>query len=133
MISFSNRNLKIPLLQIYFNITKLFEAISKMKASLFSKPLSQSEYRDNKNAAIFFKRRLLTQQEFRISRYNKYHMQQQWRIQDFPEERVPTPRGAPTYNFAKFSPKLHEIERIWTPGGVHIPHAPLRSATVQNQ
>ena len=25
--------------------------------------------------------------------------------------------GAPTYDFAKFSPKLHEIERIWTPGG----------------
>ena len=28
--------------------------------------------------------------------------------------------GAPTYDFAKFSQKLHEIERIW---------APLRSAT----
>ena len=25
--------------------------------------------------------------------------------------------GAPTYDFAKFSRKLHEIERIWTPGG----------------
>ena len=25
--------------------------------------------------------------------------------------------GAPTYDFAKFSPKLHEIERIWAPGG----------------
>ena len=25
--------------------------------------------------------------------------------------------GAPTYNFAKFSQKLHEIERTWTPGG----------------
>ena len=35
----------------------------------------------------------------------------QWRIQDFPEE------GAPTYDFAKFSQKLHEIERIWTRGG----------------
>ena len=23
--------------------------------------------------------------------------------------------GAPTYDFAKFSPKLHGIERIWTP------------------
>ena len=41
---------------------------------------------------------------------------QQWRIQDFPEEGAPTPRGgAPTYEFAKFSQKLHEIERIWTP------------------
>ena len=26
-------------------------------------------------------------------------------------------RGAPTYNFAKFSKTLHEIERIWTPRG----------------
>ena len=38
-------------------------------------------------------------------------MEIQWRIQDFPEE------GAPTYDFAKFSPKLHEIEIIWSPGG----------------
>ena len=41
---------------------------------------------------------------------------EQWRIQDFPEEGVPTPQGLPTYDFAKFSQKLHEIERIWTPG-----------------
>ena len=27
------------------------------------------------------------------------------------------PEGAPTYDFAKFSQKLHEIERIWTRGG----------------
>ena len=27
------------------------------------------------------------------------------------------PGGAPIYNFDKFSQKLHEIERIWTPGG----------------
>ena len=41
-----------------------------------------------------------------------------WRIQDFPEEGAPTPRGgAPTCDFAKFSQKLHEIERIWTPRG----------------
>ena len=26
-------------------------------------------------------------------------------------------REAPIYNFAKFCPKLHEIERIWTPSG----------------
>ena len=25
--------------------------------------------------------------------------------------------GGPTYDFAKFSRKLHEIERIWVPGG----------------
>ena len=44
----------------------------------------------------------------------------QWRIQDFPEVGAPTPRGAPTYDFAKISQKLHEIERIWTPrGGAH--------------
>ena len=26
-----------------------------------------------------------------------------------------SPGGMPTYNFAKISQKLHEIERIWTP------------------
>ena len=26
-----------------------------------------------------------------------------------------SPGGAPTYDFAKFSQKLHEIERIWAP------------------
>ena len=36
--------------------------------------------------------------------------------------------GAPTYDFAKISQKLHEIERIWTPGGC-ASLAPLRSAT----
>ena len=51
----------------------------------------------------------------------------QWRIQDFPEE------GAPTYDFAKFSQKLHEIERISTPGGGHVSLVPaLRFATVPN-
>ena len=28
----------------------------------------------------------------------------------FPEEGAPTPRGAPTYDFAKFSQKLNEID-----------------------
>ena len=35
--------------------------------------------------------------------------------------------GAPTYDFAKISRKLHEVERIWTPrggGGAH-PSQPL--------
>ena len=32
--------------------------------------------------------------------------------------------GVLAYDFAKFSPKLHEIERIWTPRGVRVPHAP---------
>ena len=31
-----------------------------------------------------------------------------------------SPGGAPTYNFAKFSQKLHEFERIWTPGGARV-------------
>ena len=51
---------------------------------------------------------------------------------------VPTAReGAPTYNFAKVSQKLHEIERIWTPvggGGTHpkfyYVDSPLLSETV---
>ena len=41
-------------------------------------------------------------------------------IQDFPEVGAPTLSGwgegvAPTYDFAKFPQKLHEIERIWNP------------------
>ena len=40
-----------------------------------------------------------------------------------------SPGGAPTYDFAKISQKLHKIERISTPGGTHVPCAPLRSAT----
>ena len=36
---------------------------------------------------------------------------------------TPQRRGAPTYDFAKFSQKLHEIERIWTPRG-HASLAP---------
>ena len=38
-------------------------------------------------------------------------------IQDFPRRGRQLPGGAPTYNFAIFSQKLHEIERIWAPGG----------------
>ena len=39
------------------------------------------------------------------------------------------PGGVPTYEFAKFSQKLHEIERILPPGGhMALPH-PLISAT----
>ena len=56
----------------------------------------------------------------------------QWRIQEFSNggtnysggSRIFPRRGrqlsgggAPTYDFAKFSQKLHEIERIWTPRG----------------
>ena len=33
----------------------------------------------------------------------------QWRIQDTPEVGAPTLQGAPTYDFANFSQKLHEI------------------------
>ena len=46
-----------------------------------------------------------------LTQYNLIsHQLNQWRIQDFPEE------GAPAYNFAKISQKLHEIERIWNLG-----------------
>ena len=44
----------------------------------------------------------------------------QWRIQDFPEVGTPTLQGAPTYNLAKFSQKLHEIDRIWTRGNASL-------------
>ena len=40
-----------------------------------------------------------------------------------------SPGGGPTYDFAKFSQKLNEIERIWTPGMGARPSPPLRSAT----
>ena len=40
----------------------------------------------------------------------------QWRIQDFPEEKVPTPGGHQYTILPKFPQKLHEIERIWTRG-----------------
>ena len=30
-----------------------------------------------------------------------------------PRRGLQLPRGAPTYDLAKFSQKLHEIERIW--------------------
>ena len=35
-----------------------------------------------------------------------------------------SPGGAPTYEIAKFSEKLHEIERIWTPRGGARPSRP---------
>ena len=45
----------------------------------------------------------------------------QWRIQDFPEEGAPTPRGRQHTILPNFPKKLHEIERIWTPRGVTHP------------
>ena len=33
----------------------------------------------------------------------------------FPQGGAPTLQVVPTHNFAQFSHKLHEIERIWTP------------------
>ena len=39
------------------------------------------------------------------------------------------PWGAPTYEFAKFSKKLHEIEKILGRGGGHVPGAPPKCAT----
>ena len=38
----------------------------------------------------------------------------QWRIQDFPEGGAPTPKSAIILQI--FCQKLHENERIWTPG-----------------
>ena len=39
---------------------------------------------------------------------------------------APTPQGGgPTYDFVKFSRKLHEIERIWVPMGAVCPSRPL--------
>ena len=42
---------------------------------------------------------------------------EEWRIQDFSEVRESTPKvDVKSYYLANFSPKLHEIEKIWTPG-----------------
>ena len=79
--SFSNRSLKIVLLQIYFNITKLFVAIWKMEASFFSKQLSQSECRDNKNATTIWERRVLTQWKCSISRHTATQPMSMWYFQ----------------------------------------------------
>ena len=46
----------------------------------------------------------------------KLFAKNQWRIQDFAQVGRQPSNGAPTYDFAKYSQKLHEIERIWTPG-----------------
>ena len=43
----------------------------------------------------------------------------------FPRGGGINPVGAPTYDFAQFSQKLHEIKRSRTPGGA--PHPPLDS------
>ena len=43
----------------------------------------------------------------------------QWWIQDFLEVGRQPSKGVPTYDFAKFPPKLHESERIWTRGRGH--------------
>ena len=48
----------------------------------------------------------------------------QWRIQDFPEEGAPTPRGAPTYDFVNFRRKLHENEEILAARGGASPAPP---------
>ena len=56
----------------------------------------------------------------------KYVYSYQWRIQDFPRGGVNLQGGR---EHAKFSRKLHEIERIWdAQGGACVPHAPPRSA-----
>ena len=48
----------------------------------------------------------------------------QWRIQDFLQGGAQTPKSAIIFQI--FRRKLHENERIWTPGG--RPWRPLRSA-----
>ena len=62
---------------------------------------------------------------------NNYSGFQMFTVADpgFPRGGAPTPQGAPTYNFAKISQKLHEIERIGPPGGREGRAPPLRSAT----
>ena len=57
----------------------------------------------------------------------------QWWIQDFYEVGGTNPGGGePTYDFAKISQKLHEIERIWTRGYVSLV-PPLDPPLLTNQ
>ena len=49
----------------------------------------------------------------------------QWRIQDFPEGGANFQNGSVNIFFGQ---KLHENERIWTPGA-RVPGAPLRFVT----
>ena len=51
----------------------------------------------------------------------------QWQIQNFPKVGAPTLQEMPTYDFAKISQKLHEIERIWAHRGGAHPSCPCRS------
>ena len=53
----------------------------------------------------------------------------QWRIQDFPEEGRQLPRGGANIQICQSFPKTAWNWKNLDPGGVHIPHAPLRSAT----
>ena len=64
------------------------------------------------------------------NRINRWHQTRAVADPGFPWGGGANSPGAPTYDFAKFSQKLHEIERILAPGGV--PCAPLRSATEGN-
>ena len=57
---------------------------------------------------------------------SQYDFSLRWRIQDFPEEEgAQTPKLELFCNF--FCRKLHENERIWTPGA-YVPGVPLASA-----
>ena len=49
----------------------------------------------------------------------------QWRIHDFPEVGGVNPPGGENTQFAKFSPKLHEIKRIFYAQGACVPTSPL--------
>ena len=54
----------------------------------------------------------------------------QWRIQDFPEEGAPTPRGGGRQHtiLSKFPKNCMKLKEFGPPGG-RVPCAPLRSAT----
>ena len=54
----------------------------------------------------------------------------QWRIQDFPEGGAPTPKSAIILHI--FCRKLHENERIWTPGGARVLAPPHYSGSAND-
>ena len=49
----------------------------------------------------------------------------QWRIQDFPEEGAPTPRGGrQPMILSNFAENCMKMKKFWPPGGARVPCAP---------
>ena len=56
----------------------------------------------------------------------------QWRVQDFPEEGAPTPRGGPTYDFDNFPINCIKLKEFGPGGCASLAPPPLISATTSD-